>query len=53
MHGNKPSRGAMVDQDIAQEEAELLEKKKNKTDSLAGKKMEAGKRTQERVETGS
>jgi len=38
MHGNEPSRGAEIDASIAQEEAELLEKKKNKTDSISSKK---------------
>ncbi|KAF4338939.1 hypothetical protein FBEOM_7115 [Fusarium beomiforme] len=39
-HGNKPSRGAQVDAELAREEAELIEKKKSKTDSLPGKKLE-------------
>ncbi|KAF4997493.1 hypothetical protein FGRMN_3857 [Fusarium graminum] len=38
MHGNQPSRGAQVDMDIAREEAEQVAKKREKTDSLAGKK---------------
>lgn len=40
MHGNKPSRGAEIDADLVREDAEQLEKKKGKTDSLPGKKME-------------
>ncbi|WZH50314.1 uncharacterized protein QYS62_011558 [Fusarium acuminatum] len=40
MHGNKPSRGAEVDAEIAREEAEQLAKKKSKTDSMPGKKLE-------------
>ncbi|KAF9771058.1 hypothetical protein IL306_011313 [Fusarium sp. DS 682] len=39
-HGNKPSRGAEVDAELAREEAEMIEKKKRKTDSLPGKKLE-------------
>ncbi|KAL2760977.1 hypothetical protein ACRALDRAFT_1059305 [Sodiomyces alcalophilus JCM 7366] len=42
MHGNEPSKGAKIDASIAREEAELLEKKKHKTDSVPGKKMEQG-----------
>lgn len=38
MHGNEPSRGAVIDAEIAKEEAELLEQKKSKTDSVTGKK---------------
>ncbi|KAK6697052.1 hypothetical protein SNK05_013599 [Fusarium graminearum] len=38
MHGNKPSRGAEVDAEIAREEAEQLAKKKSKTSSMPGKK---------------
>uniref|UniRef100_A0A0D2Y7L5 Uncharacterized protein n=1 Tax=Fusarium oxysporum (strain Fo5176) TaxID=660025 RepID=A0A0D2Y7L5_FUSOF len=40
MHGNKPSRGAEIDAELAREDAEQLEKKKSKTDSMPGKKME-------------
>lgn len=40
MHGNKPSRGAEVDAEIAREEAEQLAKKKSKTNSMPGKKLE-------------
>ncbi|KAF4448758.1 hypothetical protein F53441_7865 [Fusarium austroafricanum] len=40
MHGNKPSRGAQVDAEIAREEAEQLAKKADKTDSMPGKKLE-------------
>ncbi|KAF4960114.1 hypothetical protein FGADI_1132 [Fusarium gaditjirri] len=40
MHGNKPSRGAEIDAELAREDAEQLEKKKGKTDSMPGKKME-------------
>ncbi|KAI1016510.1 hypothetical protein LB503_010290 [Fusarium chuoi] len=39
MHGNKPSRGAEIDADLAREDAEQLERKKDKTDSMPGKKM--------------
>ncbi|KAF4959123.1 hypothetical protein FSARC_10836 [Fusarium sarcochroum] len=42
MHGNKPSRGAEIDAEIARDEAEQLAKKKEKTDSLPGKKLEQG-----------
>ncbi|VUC31540.1 unnamed protein product [Clonostachys rosea] len=35
MHGNKPSKGAKIDAEIAREEAEMMEKK---SASLAGKK---------------
>ncbi|KAF5601390.1 hypothetical protein FPANT_1761 [Fusarium pseudoanthophilum] len=40
MHGNKPSRGAEIDAELAREDAERIEKKKGKTDSMPGKKME-------------
>ncbi|TRX93067.1 hypothetical protein FHL15_005935 [Xylaria flabelliformis] len=40
MHGNKPSRGAQQDAEIQAEEAEMIRKKKEKTDSMAGKKLE-------------
>lgn len=40
MHGNEPSRGAKIDAQLQQEEAELLAKKKKNTDSLPGKKNE-------------
>ncbi|KAM0351140.1 hypothetical protein ACHAPU_002924 [Fusarium lateritium] len=40
MHGNQPSRGAQVDMEIARDEAEQLAKKKDKTDSLPGKKLD-------------
>lgn len=39
MNGHEPSRGAKVDADIKREEEELLKKKKEKTDSLPGKKL--------------
>lgn len=39
MHGNEPSRGAKVDAEIQDEEAEMLEQKKG-TDSLPGKKSD-------------
>ncbi|KAJ3528116.1 hypothetical protein NM208_g10361 [Fusarium decemcellulare] len=42
MHGNKPSRGAMVDASIAKEEADLLAKKKSKTDGMTGKRGSSG-----------
>merc|ERR1711988_491999 len=31
MHGNEPSKGAKIDAELAEEEAEMLAKKKNKT----------------------
>jgi hypothetical protein len=40
MHGNKPSRGAEIDAELAREDAERVEKKNGKTDSMPGKKME-------------
>ncbi|GAW14320.1 hypothetical protein ANO14919_037210 [Xylariales sp. No.14919] len=40
MHGNQPSRGAQQDAEIQAEETEMLRKKQEKTDSLAGKKLE-------------
>lgn len=40
MHGNQPSRGAKQDAEIQAEEAEILKKKKEKTDSMTGKKLE-------------
>ncbi|KAI1143261.1 hypothetical protein F5Y05DRAFT_368034 [Hypoxylon sp. FL0543] len=39
MHGNEPSRGAKADAEIQREEEELLKKKKEKTDSMPGKKF--------------
>ena len=42
MHGNKPSRGAEVDAELARDDAEMLEKKSRKTDGLMGKKMDHG-----------
>ncbi|XXG94854.1 hypothetical protein Hte_001113 [Hypoxylon texense] len=39
MHGNEPSRGAKVDAEIQQEEEEQLQRKKEKTDSMPGKKF--------------
>ncbi|KAI0163899.1 hypothetical protein GGR57DRAFT_269856 [Xylariaceae sp. FL1272] len=38
MHGNEPSRGAKIDAELEAEESELLKKKREKTDSLPGKK---------------
>ncbi|KAI1088342.1 hypothetical protein F5B19DRAFT_496480 [Rostrohypoxylon terebratum] len=38
MHGNEPSKGAKIDAEIQREEEELLKRKKEKTDSLPGKK---------------
>ncbi|KAI0482883.1 hypothetical protein GGR56DRAFT_212949 [Xylariaceae sp. FL0804] len=38
MHGHAPSKGAKMDADIQAEEAEILRKKQEKTDSLPGKK---------------
>ncbi|KAL4731391.1 hypothetical protein ACLX1H_000357 [Fusarium chlamydosporum] len=40
MHGNKPSRGAQIDAELAQEDAEQMAKKREKTDSMPGKKLE-------------
>ncbi|KAI1756908.1 hypothetical protein F4782DRAFT_525677 [Xylaria castorea] len=40
MHGNQPSRGAQQDAEIQAEEAEMMKKKQEKTDSMAGKKLE-------------
>ncbi|KAI1082912.1 hypothetical protein F5B20DRAFT_489022 [Whalleya microplaca] len=40
MHGNQPSRGAQVDAELRQEEEEILKRKKEKTDSMPGKKLE-------------
>ncbi|KAI0457830.1 hypothetical protein F5B21DRAFT_75034 [Xylaria acuta] len=40
MHGNQPSRGAQQDAEIQAEEAEVIRKKQEKTDGLAGKKLE-------------
>ncbi|KAI1383405.1 uncharacterized protein F4822DRAFT_76708 [Hypoxylon trugodes] len=39
MHGNEPSRGAKADAEIQREEEELLRRKKEKTESMPGKKM--------------
>ncbi|KAI0597043.1 hypothetical protein F4775DRAFT_603033 [Biscogniauxia sp. FL1348] len=39
MHGNQPSKGAMVDAQIQAEEAGFLKRKQEKTDSLPGKKF--------------
>ncbi|CAJ2512274.1 Uu.00g052890.m01.CDS01 [Anthostomella pinea] len=38
MHGNEPSRGAKKDAEIQAEEEEIINRKKQKTDSLVGKK---------------
>ncbi|KAF5636044.1 hypothetical protein F52700_5358 [Fusarium sp. NRRL 52700] len=40
MHGNKPSRGTEIDAELAREDAEQIEMKNGKTDSMPGKKME-------------
>jgi hypothetical protein len=40
MHGNQPSKGARQDAEIQAEETEMLRKKKEKSDNLAGKKLE-------------
>ncbi|KAL3587668.1 hypothetical protein FPOAC2_13566 [Fusarium poae] len=40
MHGNKPSRGAEIDAELAREDAEQMAKKREKTDSMPGKKNE-------------
>lgn len=37
MHGNKPSRGAKVDAQLQQEDAEMIAKKNTKTHSSTGK----------------
>ncbi|KAI9163529.1 hypothetical protein HJFPF1_05146 [Paramyrothecium foliicola] len=42
MHGNKPSRGAEIDAELARDDEEMLAKKANKTDSMPGKKLETG-----------
>lgn len=42
LHGNEPSRGAKIDAELAEEEAEILKKKSQKTDSVPGKKLESG-----------
>lgn len=40
MHGHEPSRGAKADAEIQREEEELLKRrKKEKTDSMPGKKF--------------
>ncbi|KAI1168857.1 hypothetical protein F5B18DRAFT_201471 [Nemania serpens] len=41
MHGNQPSKGAKQDAEIQAEEVEMLRKKKEKTDGIAGKKVES------------
>lgn len=41
MNGNQPSKGAKKDAEIQAEEAEMLRKKKEKGDGLAGKKLES------------
>ncbi|KAI1488788.1 hypothetical protein F5X96DRAFT_643579 [Biscogniauxia mediterranea] len=51
MHGNQPSKGAMVDAQIQAEEAKLLKKKQEKTDSLPGKKFKDTSKTHETEET--
>ncbi|KAF4978627.1 hypothetical protein FZEAL_5030 [Fusarium zealandicum] len=38
MHGHAPSKGAMIDAEIAKEEAEMLHKLKAHTESMPGKK---------------
>ncbi|GKU08510.1 hypothetical protein FLAG1_11266 [Fusarium langsethiae] len=40
MHGNKPSRGAKIDAELAREDAEQMAKKREKMDSMPGKKNE-------------
>ncbi|KAI1277521.1 hypothetical protein F5Y07DRAFT_88798 [Xylaria sp. FL0933] len=40
MHGNQPSKGAQQDAEIQAEEAEIIRKKQEKTDSMPGKKLE-------------
>jgi hypothetical protein len=39
MHGNEPGPGAKKDAEIMAEEAEIIRKKQEKTDSLPGKKL--------------
>ncbi|KAI1818366.1 hypothetical protein GGS20DRAFT_286309 [Poronia punctata] len=39
VHGNEPSRGAKQDAEIMAEEAEMMRKKQEKTDSMPGKKF--------------
>ncbi|KAJ3578132.1 hypothetical protein NPX13_g2436 [Xylaria arbuscula] len=39
IHGNEPSAGARIDAEILAEEAEMLKKKREKTDSMPGKKF--------------
>ncbi|KAI0147922.1 hypothetical protein F4776DRAFT_288683 [Hypoxylon sp. NC0597] len=38
LHGHEPSKGAKIDAEILREEEEQLKKKKEKTDSMPGKK---------------
>ena len=40
MHGNKPSRGAKVDAQLQQEDAEMIAKKNAKEHSSSGNKMD-------------
>ncbi|KAI0409520.1 hypothetical protein F4802DRAFT_593165 [Xylaria palmicola] len=40
MNGNQPSWGARKDAEIQAEEAEMLRRKQEKTDSMTGKKLE-------------
>ncbi|KAI1433725.1 hypothetical protein GGR50DRAFT_666805 [Xylaria sp. CBS 124048] len=40
INGNKPSRGAVQDAEIQADEAEMLRKKREKGDSMVGKKLE-------------
>ncbi|KAI0972703.1 hypothetical protein F4678DRAFT_49564 [Xylaria arbuscula] len=39
IHGNQPSKGAQQDAEILAEEAEMLRKKQEKTDSMPSKKL--------------
>ncbi|KAI1119470.1 hypothetical protein F5Y14DRAFT_4293 [Nemania sp. NC0429] len=41
MNGNQPSKGAKQDAEIQAEEAEMLRRKKEKADGIAGKKLES------------
>ncbi|KAI0470211.1 hypothetical protein F4859DRAFT_515738 [Xylaria cf. heliscus] len=41
MHGNRPSRGAQQDAEIQAGEAEMIRKKQEKTNGMAGKKTRA------------
>ena len=42
MHGNKPSRGAEIDAELAADDAAALARKAGRTDGLPGKKLGHG-----------